>query len=951
MTYIKKLVMKGFKSFVRKTEIPFTNEINVILGPNGSGKSNISDALCFVLGRLNIKSMRAAKASNLIFLGTKDLGPAKEAIVEIVFDNLDRAFSINENEISIKRILRKNGQSIYKINNEKKTRQEILSLLAQAGIDPNGFNIILQGEIQNFARMHTEERRKVIEEVSGISIYELRKEKSLKELGKTEDRLREVISVLKERTTYLNNLEKERQQALKFKKLQKDVEKFKASIIYSDLIKKRKENKYIEGEIDKYKKEIEKIKKSSSNINLLITNLNSKINSINYKIQRSTGFEQEKLNQEIADLRAEMAGINVKIENFEKNFSELSRKKKNLSLIVKESEDSLKELRKESPLTKKTKEINDKKNEIEKLEEERKKFYTLKTQLKSLKERSLDKQNLLKNYQNESEFLMKNIKILSQDLFDKNSDGEKLGALKFSLKGRKEILEKISKEEKNLEKNAYANESEIEKNENLIRRIPSTDICPLCKSKITKDHIDSIKNDVNYKNSILKKEIEKYDKKLMEIEQKRKTLNSEIGSLELEISRRESDLIKILNINDKKEQIKILYEKIELLKKEISTIENNKRHLENKFDETSNIEQRYESARIDIQEISMRSKETVSSEISFKIRELERSRIQLKQFYRDEEEIKEELEEIKKFLVSKEKTLKSKREQEEELAKKFQELIKKRDFYQSEIRNYEITLSEDRNKIYNIEQKINDLKIEKAKVNAEIENFETDMLSYENIEIVKINKDFLLDKLNKTQDILLKIGSVNMRSLEVYDSIKEEYEKINQKAEIIMKEKESVLKIIHEIDIKKKKTFMNTLNSLNEIFSKNFSQLSSKGQVFLEVENRKDPFLGGIRIIVKTGHGKYFDVKSLSGGEQTIVALSLIFGIQELKPYSFYVLDEIDAPLDKRNSQRLAVLLRRYMKKGQYIVISHNDEVISESTTLYGVSMHEGVSKIISLRL
>ena len=951
MTYIKKLVMKGFKSFVRKTEIPFTNEINVILGPNGSGKSNISDALCFVLGRLNIKSMRAAKASNLIFLGTKDLGPAKEAIVEIVFDNLDRAFSINENEISIKRILRKNGQSIYKINNEKKTRQEILSLLAQAGIDPNGFNIILQGEIQNFARMHTEERRKVIEEVSGISIYELRKEKSLKELGKTEDRLREVISVLKERTTYLNNLEKERQQALKFKKLQKDVEKFKASIIYSDLIKKRKENKYIEGEIDKYKKEIEKIKKSSANINLLITNLNSKINSINYKIQRSTGFEQEKLNQEIADLRAEMAGINVKIENFEKNFSELSRKKKNLSLIVKESEDSLKELRKESPLTKKTKEINDKKNEIEKLEEERKKFYTLKTQLKSLKERSLDKQNLLKNYQNESEFLMKNIKILSQDLFDKNSDGEKLGALKFSLKGRKEILEKISKEEKNLEKNAYANESEIEKNENLIRRIPSTDICPLCKSKITKDHIDSIKNDVNYKNSILKKEIEKYDKKLMEIEQKRKTLNSEIDSLELEISRRESDLIKILNINDKKEQIKILYEKIELLKKEISTIENNKRHLENKFDETSNIEQRYESARIDIQEISMRSKETVSSEISFKIRELERSRIQLKQFYRDEEEIKEELEEIKKFLVSKEKTLKSKREQEEELAKKFQELIKKRDFYQSEIRNYEITLSEDRNKIYNIEQKINDLKIEKAKVNAEIENFETDMLSYENIEIVKINKDFLLDKLNKTQDILLKIGSVNMRSLEVYDSIKEEYEKINQKAEIIMKEKESVLKIIHEIDIKKKKTFMNTLNSLNEIFSKNFSQLSSKGQVFLEVENRKEPFLGGIRIIVKTGHGKYFDVKSLSGGEQTIVALSLIFGIQELKPYSFYVLDEIDAPLDKRNSQRLAVLLRRYMKKGQYIVISHNDEVISESTTLYGVSMHEGVSKIISLRL
>ena len=77
MAYIKKLVMHGFKSFPRKTEVPFTSGINVILGPNGSGKSNISDALCFVLGRLSIKSMRAAKAKNLIFQGTKAASPAK----------------------------------------------------------------------------------------------------------------------------------------------------------------------------------------------------------------------------------------------------------------------------------------------------------------------------------------------------------------------------------------------------------------------------------------------------------------------------------------------------------------------------------------------------------------------------------------------------------------------------------------------------------------------------------------------------------------------------------------------------------------------------------------------------------------------------------------------------------------------------------------------------------
>jgi chromosome segregation protein len=951
MTYIKRFVMKGFKSFVKKTEINFTKGINVILGPNGSGKSNISDALCFVLGRLNIKSMRAAKASNLIFLGTKDLAPSKEAIVEIVFDNSNRIFSLDEKEISIKRILKKNGQSLYKINDEKKTRQEVLSLLAQAGIDPNGFNIILQGEIQNFARMHNEERRKVIEEVSGISIYELRKERSLKELGKTEEKLKEVISILKERTSYLNNLEKERQQALKFKRLQKEIEKLKASIVYSNLLNKKKEKEILDENIENHFKKIEKIKKFSKKIEFSINNLNSKIISINNKIQHSTGFEQEKLNQEIADLRAEKAGMIVRIENYEKNINETEKKIQNLSLLIKKSEEILSELKKESPIAKKIKEIEKKKKEIEELEVERKKFYTLKNKLKLLKERILDKKNILQSYINESELVVKNIKILSQDLFDKNSNEEKLGEIKFLLNEKREILEKISREEKRLEKIAYVNENEIEKNEQLKKRISSIDICPLCKSRITKEHLNFIREDVNSKNLILKKEIEKSDKSFIEIEQKRKTLNYDIESLNSEISKREYDLIKISNINDKKEQIKVLQEKIEIVKKEIETDEKEENFLENKFNEISNVEQKYESSKLDIQEISNRNKETIDSEISFKIRELERLKIQIKQFYRDKDTFKEELEEMKKKLNLVEGLLDNKKKKEEELSKKFSELIKERDSYSLNIREFELNHSDNKNKMYNIEQKINDLKIEKAKINAEIENFETEMLDYSNVQIIKGKKEYLSEKLNNFQISIDKIGSVNMRSLEVYDSIKLEYEKINKKAEVIMKEKESILKIIHEIDIKKKKTFIRTLTSLNEIFSKNFSQLSAKGQVFLEIENKKEPFLGGVNIIVKTGHGKYFDVKSLSGGEQTIVALSLIFAIQELKPYSFYILDEIDAPLDKRNAQRLSALLKKYMRKGQYIIVSHNDEVISESTNLYGVSMHEGVSKIISLKI
>ncbi len=190
-----------------------------------------------------------------------------------------------------------------------------------------------------------------------------------------------------------------------------------------------------------------------------------------------------------------------------------------------------------------------------------------------------------------------------------------------------------------------------------------------------------------------------------------------------------------------------------------------------------------------------------------------------------------------------------------------------------------------------------------------------------------------------------------MRSLEVYDSIKREYDSVKEKSDVILREKEGILKIIQEIDVKKKKTFLKTLTELNELFSRNFSELSDKGQVWLDIENKKEPFEGGVSIVVKTGHGKYFDAASLSGGEQTIVALSLIFAIQELKPYCFYVFDEVDAALDKRNSERLAGLLKKYMQKGQYLVITHNDEMIASGTNLYGVSMHEGISKVISLKL
>ncbi len=951
MTYIKKLVMKGFKSFAKKTEIPFVPKINVIMGPNGSGKSNITDALCFVFGRLNAKSMRASKSSNLIFQGNKFVGGAGEAFVELVFDNSDKTFSIDKDEISITRIVRKNGQGIYKINDEAKTRQDVLSLLAQAGIDPNGFNIILQGEIQNFVKMHTEERRKIIEEIAGISIYEIRKEKSLKELDKTDERLKEISTILRERTAYMNNLEKERQQALKFKKLEEDVKKFKASIIYSDLMKKEKEVEEVKAKISERNKDKDKVKKEILNTQNLISNIESKIISMNSRIQTSTGLEQEKLNQEITDLRAELATLNARLEGNENRLKEILRQKETSNKNLAELNSDIEKMRKENPKTVvKRKDIEQKNSELESLELQRRKFYLIKSEFKTIQERLEDKQLILKGYYQESKFLLEQIKSLAKDLFDKKTDQSLLDHLKVSLLEKKELLENIEKEELKLEKITYSNEHEIDNQNNLIVKISKMDICPVCKNKITEEHVHSISKETSEKIESLKREIEKADANLGEIIHRKKMLRQEIEDTNAEISKRESDFMIMSKIEDKKNQIKNLQEKIESLNKEIAEVEKKKSYLGKQVDADSDIEKRYEELRLRVQDIPLIDEEDLGSEITFKQREIERIKSSLRQLVGNEEELKGEISGFKNSIRERNTVLDGKRKEEEILTERFRKLISERDELQKNVRDKQIELSQHQNKTYNIEQDINNLKIEEAKFNAEFENLKIELQGFEGVEKIKTNRESLVERLLKTQEILSNIGSVNLRSLEVYDSVKKEYDSIKEKMIIIDGEKQNILDVIKEIDFRKKKTFLKTFNSLNEIFSKNFSELNSKGQVSLEIENKQEPFEGGVNVILKTGHGKYFDVASLSGGEQTLVALSLIFAIQELKPYPFYLLDEIDAALDKRNSEKLAILLKKYMEKGQYIVTSHNDDIILNATNLYGVSMNDGVSKVISLR-
>jgi len=954
MGHIKKLVMQGFKSFARKTEIPFENAMNVIVGPNGSGKSNITDALCFALGRMSIKSIRAAKAANLLFSGNKNYKGVNEAFVELVFDNSDGAFGVNSTEVSVKRIVRRNGLSIYKINNETKTRQELIELITQAGIDPNGFNIVLQGDIMAFVKMGAEERRRIIEEVAGISVYETRKEKSLHELEKTDEKLKEVSAILREKNSYLKNLEKDRQDAINYQKIEQLMKRCKATVLSKTIKEKEKEIWAVEKLLENNKKEIDERKTKIKKKEEEIRELQEKINEVNRNIQLSTGEEQEILHREISELKSILGGTGARKENFENRIDQNREKEVSLKEKIKELETEMQKMQGSSPEIKKQqtalKEIQEK---FDILEKQRRTFYIIKSELSTLENKKEEKNRLIIGYNKELEIIERNInQIFAEIKYEKsisalNSLKEKIISERINLKERKTLIEKEILE---LEKTNAILIQAVSRERKLKEDIIGLDVCPMCRNKITEEHRCYVIDSSNGKIKNAEEEIVKNTEKKKQLSDEINIITEKMSSEEQKQREIEVDLIKIKNTEEKKENIKRIISNRK--ESEDSLIEINKKisDLRAKFEELKNIEEKYEDSRLKIQELSLLDVD-VDTNIALKQRELERIKSELKTIIRDTEETQIELKAVAEKLEENEKILRKKEIEEEKLYEKFQKLYTDRNELQDQQKAIETSVMGLQHEIRNFEEKIGAISIQKAQHQAQIENLKFEFKDLENIEQVSMTIEQAREKIQESQLRLNQLGSINLKAVEIYDQVKLACDQITEKMNTINQEKEKIIKIIAEIDKKKKKSFMSTLETLNGLFTRNFSQLSKKGEVFLDIENKEDPFAGGLNIIVKVGKGKYFDISSLSGGEKTLVALSLIFAIQEHKPYCFYIFDEIDAALDKHNSELLAALIKRYMLSGQYIVITHNDALISEATTLYGVSMQEGLSKVISLKI
>ncbi len=209
MMRLYSLELSGFKSFAKKTILEFSAPIVAIVGPNGSGKSNVAESFRFVLGEQSIKSLRGKRGEDLIFNGSRTMARANRASIRVRFDNSDRLFSLDFDDVIIERLVHRDGTNEYLLNGSRVRLKDVLELLASANIGASGHHIIAQGEADRILNANIKERRGMIEEALGLKVFQYKKDESRKKLEKTKENIISVQSLRREIEPHLRFLKKQ----------------------------------------------------------------------------------------------------------------------------------------------------------------------------------------------------------------------------------------------------------------------------------------------------------------------------------------------------------------------------------------------------------------------------------------------------------------------------------------------------------------------------------------------------------------------------------------------------------------------------------------------------------------------------------------------------------------------------------------------------------------------
>jgi len=332
MPYVKKIELKAFKSFGPQTvKVVLDEGFTAITGPNGSGKTNIVDAALFALGELSTRRLRAENAAKLIFHGSEKAGleRAKMAKVIIQFDNTDGRMPVDTTTVTISREVYRNGQSVYRLNGRRISRGHILEILSMAGISSASPNIVLQGTITRLTDISPMERRKIIEDLVGIAQYDAEKAEAEEKLRAADISIRTAMGRIDEVQKRVDDLERERNELLRYNFIRDEIEKFETVKLSHDMAQMQRKVEETTLQADKVRSRVEKLRRLREELRSKRRGIEGEWRKLSSEIVEEGGSQVLKVQIRIGELKSKLTELTTKITSGKTSLEGLKRIREN----------------------------------------------------------------------------------------------------------------------------------------------------------------------------------------------------------------------------------------------------------------------------------------------------------------------------------------------------------------------------------------------------------------------------------------------------------------------------------------------------------------------------------------------------------------------------------------------------------------------------------------------
>lgn len=846
----KKIQLNGFKSFAEKTNFLIENGLTGIVGPNGCGKSNIVESLRWVMGETSAKSMRGSGMEDVIFNGTSNKASKNIAEVSITLDNGSHEGPLQYKEleqIEIRRKIEKDKGSKFYINDKEVRARDAQIFFADLSTGAHSPSIISQGRIGALVTAKPTDRRAILEEAANISGLHVRRHEAELRLNAAETNLKRADELRRQQEKQLANLQKQAEEATKYKLISEEIKKIEAGLYYLKLLEIDNEirveneiNNEAQGEVSNFNQQIAQFEGSIKTETDKVSPLREKNIENLSKIQR--------LNLELQNLDEENVRTQDEIENIKKSLKIIEEdidREKGIVIDANSNEKRLKEEKAELI------EIDSKYFETEKLSNED--LENAKNQLKEEQKKVDEIINVFADGNiNIGVGPIRNVKSTitrAKELINNNEVSQALVLLDRCQIEIDDFLNNLEDEES---KKKLSNINE--KNENI--------------KLLQEKYADSFS-----KNQSIKKESVKRNERIKAIEtevESWKNLYSNSQKMVTELTERKNKLLS--NLNERDQQPKAQAERKGQITEGLRIASAEKIENEKIIEET---DKKINSLRLELNEVQEKS-------------------IQI-------------------------------RERKASSGATIEGLKKRKDDLLDRVRS-ELNLDED---------KI----LENSNLNG-----------VEELPNSTIQEDALDKKKNERE----KLGSVNLRADEETSKYEIEIKKMEQDREdlvtAIIKLKES----INELNQKGRERLLEAFEKVNRKFNEVYTKLFNGGNAKLELIDSDDPLEAGLEMLVSPPGKRLQSITLLSGGEQALTALSLIFAVFLTNPSPICVLDEVDAPLDDANVTRFCGLLEELTKitDTKFIIVTHHALTMSKMDRLYGVTMPEkGISQLVAVDL